>query len=263
METSLAIPFPALEGVPWLRYTVTERDPALPLGGDMSFTTGAADPQGVAANRRRALAKIGRTPDRAVMCGLVHGTAVRSVDRRDGGRGLSSPSDTIKGTDGLITAEPGLTLVMCFADCVPLIVVDTERCAIGLAHAGWRGTLAGMAGALVSAMGEAYGTAPASLLAVVGPSIGPEVYTVGDEVVSAFAEAYPDEDLFDSDERGTRLNLWEANTRQFIRAGVAPDAVSCARVCTFQNGARLFSHRYARAHGEPDGRFAVLLSMEG
>lgn len=228
----------------------------------MSYTTGIADPPGVARNRRQALARIGLTPERAVMCGLVHGTVVRAVDRRHAGRGVLSPADALSGTDGLITDVHGLALVMCFADCVPLIVVDADRRAIGLAHAGWRGTLAGMAEALVSAMHAAYGSEATSLLAVVGPSIGPSAYTVGDEVISAFARVYPDDALFTRDARGTRLNLWEANARQFARAGVPPSAVSCARVCTFENGARLFSHRYARAHGEPEGRFAVLLAME-
>ena len=60
---------------------------------------------------------------------------------------MLSPANTIRDTDGLITREPGLALMMCFADCVPLIVVDTEQRIIALAHAGWRGTLAGMAGA--------------------------------------------------------------------------------------------------------------------
>lgn len=260
---SRSIRFPALDCAPWLRCVVTERASALPLGGDMSFATGAADRDGVAANRRRALARINRSPIQAVMCGLVHGTTVRRVSGTDRGRGVLSPLDTIKATDGMITDEPGLTLMMCFADCVPLIVVDMQRRAIGLAHAGWRGTLAGMAATLVMAMRGAYGSDPASLIAAIGPSIGPESYTVGDEVIAPFTRVFPEDDIFVSDERGTRLNLWEANAKQFVRAGLAPDAVSCAGICTFKNGARLFSHRYARAYDEPEGRFAVLLSMEG
>ena len=133
------------------------------------------------------------------MCGLVHGTAVRVVDGRDAGRGVLSPANSIRDTDGFITREPGLALMMCFADCVPLIVVDTEQRIIALAHAGWRGTLAGMAGLLVAAMHERCGSDTASLRAVVGPSIGPDAYTVGAEVVSAFTQAYPTDHLFTTD----------------------------------------------------------------
>jgi polyphenol oxidase len=253
--------FPSLDMIPWLRYAVTERDSLQPVGGDMSFTTGAANLEGVAANRRMALGRIGHTPDRAVLCGLVHGTTVRVVDGRDAGRGVLSPANIIRETDGLITREPGLALMMCFADCVPLIVVDIERRIIGLAHAGWRGTLAGMARALVIAMCDMCGADIASLRAVIAPSIGPETYTVGEEVGSAFKQAYPDDLLCVTDAWGTRLNLWEANRRQFIRAGVPPEAISCAGVCTFANGKRLFSHRYARAHNETEGRFAILLAI--
>jgi polyphenol oxidase len=263
MAAVASLTFPSLDVIPWLRSIVTERDPALPVGGDMSFTTGASNPNGVVANRRTALGQIDRLPEHAVMCGLVHGTAVQVVDGQDAGRGVLSPANSIRDTDGLITGEPGLALMMCFADCVPLIVVDTERRIIALAHAGWRGTLAGMAGLLVTAMHERCGSDTASLRAVVGPSIGPDAYTVGAEVVSAFAQAYPADRLFTTDARGTRLNLWEANRRQFVRAGLAPEAISCAEVCTFAQGERLFSHRYALAHDETEGRFAVLLAMEG
>ncbi|MGI8855163.1 MAG: peptidoglycan editing factor PgeF [Thermomicrobiales bacterium] len=228
----------------------------------MSFTTGAVDPDGVRANRRAALRRIARRPEDGVMCGLVHGISVRIVGNDDRGRGILSPRDAIPDTDGIITREPGLALMMCFADCVPLIVVDTQQRIIALAHAGWRGTLAGIAGALVTAMRERCGADTASLLAVIGPSIGPAVYTVGSEVVSAFTQAYPDDALFTTDERGPRLDLWEANRRQFMRAGLRADAISCAEICTFEHGARLFSHRYALAHDESEGRFAILLTME-
>jgi YfiH family protein len=263
MAVVAPLTFPLLDTLPWLRYAVTERDAAQPVGGDMSFTTGAAHPDGVVANRRRALREIACPPERAVMCGLVHGTAVRVVDGGDASRGVLSPADSIHETDGLITREPGLALMMCFADCVPLIVVDTEQRIIALAHAGWRGTLAGMAGVLVAAMHDRCGSDVTALHAVIGPSIGPDAYTVGGEVISAFGSAYPHDRLFATDTRGTRLNLWEANRRQFMRAGVPPNAVACAQTCTFANGERFFSHRYARAHDEMEGRFAVLLSMEG
>ena len=136
------------------------------------------------------------------------------------------------------------------------------RCPVVVGTTGWYDELPAMR-AEVAAMQGAYSTASDSLVAVIGPSIGPDAYTVGAEVVGAFSEAYPDDRLFRTDERGTRLDLWEANTRQFVRAGVRPEAISCARVCTLANGARFFSHRYALAHDEPEGRFAVLLAMEG
>jgi len=260
--TSATVILPALAAIPWLRHCVTTRDDARPLGGDMSFSTGAADPQGIIENRTHALASIGRTPDRAVMSGLVHRTTVRSVGRDDAGRGALNPTTAIPRTDGLLTDEPGLALMMCFADCVPLIVVDTGRRVIALAHAGWRGTLAGMAGSVVAAMRERYGSVPENLTALIGPSIGPHVYAVGPEVVSAFTDAYPTDDVISRHDNGTTLDLWEANGAQFRRAGVAAGRIYTSGICTFERGDRLFSHRYAQRHNEVEGRFAVLLSIE-
>ena len=228
----------------------------------MSFTTGAACPEGIVANRRHALAAIGRTPDQAVMSGLVHGTTVRAVNWTDTSRGVTTPATVIPQTDGIMTNAPGLTLMMCFADCVPLIVVDTEQYVIGLAHAGWRGTLAGMAGHLIAAMRQTYGCHPETLRAVIGPSIGPRVYAVGPEVVSAFALAYPEDDLIGNDNAQPHLDLWEANTAQFRRAGLADHTINKSGICTFAQGNRFFSHRYAQRHNEIEGRLAVLVSIK-
>lgn len=255
---------PAMTAIPWLRHTVTTRNAALPLGGDMSFTTGAPCPEGVVSNRSTWLATIGRRPGDAVMSGLVHGTVVRAVDRSDAGRGVMTPTTTLAGTDGMMTDEPGLALMMCFADCVPLIAVDTEQRVIGLAHAGWRGTLAGMANHLIAAMRANYGSRPEALVAVIGPSIGPRVYEVGSEVVSAFTDAYPDDHLIrtGSDTSRTYLDLWAANGAQFRRAGLAAETVHVSGICTFEQGERFFSHRYAQQRGEVEGRFAVIVSIE-
>lgn len=283
MTTPSIVSLPVLAAIPWLRHAVTTRDAARPLGGDMSFSTGAACPAGILANRTYWLARIGRTPDQAAMSGLVHGTAIRSVDWHDAGSGVRAPETVIAATDGLMTATPGLALMMCFADCVPLIVVDTRQRVVCLAHAGWRGTLAGMANRVVTAMHEAYGSRPDDMLAVIGPSIGPHVYAVGPEVATAFRAAYPTENLIvavrgsgfgvrapmtdcglslEPRTDATHLDLWEANAAQLRSAGIAVECVHLTRICTFAYGDRFFSHRYAQRYGENEGRFAVLLSIE-
>ncbi|MGI8687480.1 MAG: polyphenol oxidase family protein [Thermomicrobiales bacterium] len=262
MGTFAPCTLPALNAIPWLRHIVTMRNATLPLGGDMSFTTGAACPEGIVANRRHALAAINRTPDQAVMSGLVHHTDVRSVDWSDAGRGVTTPATAIPRTDGMMTNAPGLTLMMCFADCVPLIVVDTEQRVIGLAHAGWRGTLAGMTGRLITAMCQTYDCHPEAMLAVIGPSIGPRAYAVGPEVVSAFALAYPADDLISNGNGHPHLDLWEANAAQCRRAGLADGTLHTSGICTFAQGDHFFSHRYAERHNETEGRFAVLVSIE-
>ncbi len=253
---------PPLAALPWLRHGVTTRTTALPLGGDMSMTTGAHDLDAVRANRRAWLASIGSAMETTVMSGLVHGTAVYQVAEADCGRGVYTWENTVRATDGLITDRPGITLLMCFADCVPLIAVDTARRAIGLAHAGWRGTLAGMAGSLITSMHEAYGSDPADMIAVIGPSIGPESYEVGEDVAAPFRAAYPNDPIIMMTDGRPHLDLWGANACQFARAGVPRERIHVAGICTFAHGDRFFSHRYAARHREPEGRFAVMIAIE-
>lgn len=257
------VPLPGLAALSWLRAGVTTCSEALPLDGDMSFTTGAHHPEAIRANRAAWLACIGSAPERAVMPGLVHGTIVQAVTGADAGRGVESPDTAVRAVDGLTTDAPGLTLLMCFADCVPLIAVDTRRRAIGLAHAGWRGTLAGMAAALIGAMRQAYGSTPTEMVAIIGPSIGPDAYEVGSDVADQFAAAYPHDDLIRTVNGRTHLDLWAANRAQFARAGIASAAIFTSGICTFARGDRFFSHRYAVRHREPEGRFAVMLALEG
>jgi YfiH family protein len=241
---------------------VTTRTTTLPLGGDMSMTTGAHDLDAVRANRGAWLASIGSAIEQTVMSGLVHGTAVHRVTDEDRGRGVYTWDNTIRATDGLITAQPGIALLMCFADCVPLIVADTARRAIGLAHAGWRGTLAGMAKSLVQEMHAAYGSDPADIIAVIGPSIGPEAYEVGEDVAAPFRAAYPDDPILTTANGRPHLDLWGANACQLARAGVPQGQIHTAGICTFTHGDRFFSHRYAVRHREPEGRFAVMIAIE-
>lgn len=237
-----------------------------PLGGDTSFTTGRDDPAAVVANRVALLATIGATPNTTAMSGLVHGTAVTVVTEAEMGRGVTDPATTIRDSDGLVTDVPRLTLGMCFADCTPLLVVDPVRRAIGLAHAGWRGTLAGMPGALVRAMTGAYGSDPADLIAAIGPAIGPEVYEVGAEVAEPFAAAFPTVTAtrpIPERPGKSHLDLWTANAAQFEQAGVRTTNIEVSRICTLTHGDRFFSHRYAQQHREREGRFAVFLRLDG
>lgn len=263
-STASTVALPLLDRVPGLRYAVSTRDAARPVAGDMSFSTGGDDPEGVIANRATWLAVIGATPETAVMSGLVHGTVVAAVGAADAGRGVRDPATAIATTDALITDVGGLTLGMCFADCTPLLLVDPVRRAIGLGHAGWRGTLAGMPGAMVRAMRDAYGSDPADLRAVIGPTIGPERYEVGADVAEPFAAAFSDATVLRpvADTPGKwLLDLWTANGVQFRRAGLSLPHVAVSGICTLTHGDQFFSHRYARAHREREGRFAVFLRL--
>ncbi len=212
----------------------------------------------VRENRRRTLAMLGLEPSQAVMAGLVHGNRVVAVT------GAEPPGEDgvrlVPECDGLITDRVGLALVVTAADCVPVYLYDPVRRAIGCVHAGWRGTVAGIAGKAVAAMAEAYGCDPADMRAAVGPSIGPCCYEVDDAVAVPLRAQFGGaaDDLLKPGARAGKyqLDLWEANRRDLQRAGVGQVAVAGA--CTSCEVERLFSHR---AEAGKAGRGAAVIAM--
>jgi YfiH family protein len=153
--------------------------------------------------------------------------------------------------DGLITDVPGVMLGVGTADCVPVLVVDVAKRVVAAFHAGWRGTVARIVERGVAMMQEEYGSQATDLVAAVGPSIGPCCYTVGEEVWLEFGRqfSYAKELFIRAPDTGEiRLNLWEANRRQLLDAGVPEAGIAMMGECTAcacsQSGAlRYFSHR--------------------
>jgi YfiH family protein len=176
------------------------------------------------------------------------------VRRGDGaleGRLQTEEGKAVLEGDGLITDVPGVLLGVGTADCVPVLVVDVTKRVVAAFHAGWRGTLARIVERGITMMQEEYGSQALDIVAAVGPSIGPCCYTVGEEVSSDFGKQFRyAKELFvrpiDSGE--IRLNLWEANRRQLLDAGVPEVSIAIMRECTAcarnqSGGLRYFSHR--------------------
>jgi YfiH family protein len=161
--------------------------------------------------------------------------------------------------DGVITNKANLPLVMRFADCVPLLFYDPKQKAIGLAHAGWRGTVQGMGSNTVKAMQQAYGSQPEDIRVVIGPSISQEKFQVGEEVLEAVENHFGTvEGLMERDPSdGTAyVDLWEANRRDLEAVGVKHIEIS--GICTYQNTHDFYSHRAERGK---TGRFGVVMSL--
>ncbi|MBN8731794.1 MAG: peptidoglycan editing factor PgeF [Acidobacteria bacterium] len=164
----------------------------------------------------------------------VHGAAII----RAGG-----PASRFCEGDALITDCQGLWVRIRTADCLPVLFVDERRRAVAAVHCGWRGVRLGLAATTVRRMGEEFGSAPAHLLAAIGPGIGPCCFAVGPEVASEFREVFPERGDLD---RTTTLNLEEAVLRQLEQAGVARTRVSRAGLCTRCDGERFHSFRRDR-----------------
>lgn len=161
--------------------------------------------------------------------------------------------------DGMITNRPDTPLVMRFADCTPLLLYDPQQRAIGIGHAGWRGTVAGVGTRLVRAMQRVYGCDPADIQAWIGPSIGPEHYQVGEDVIAAAAAYFGATDgligLAAADASPT-FDLWAANRLDLHRAGVRQ--IEIAGLCTAVHTDEFFSHRAEQGR---TGRFSAVMSL--
>lgn len=204
----------------------------------------------VYANRRRVYGLFGRDTDTVVHAHLVHGTTVARVTAANNG-------EWVEHVDALITNEPDCVLTMNFADCTPVVVYDPVQGAIGLAHAGWRGTVAGVVREMVQTMAAEFGSVPGDLIATVGPCIGPCCYVVGEDVAAAVSAGFnqPEALLRPHEDRYT-FDLPEANRQQLLAAGV--NQIELSGFCTSCRTDLFFSHRAEKGR---TGRFGVVVAL--
>ncbi|MBI5566342.1 MAG: peptidoglycan editing factor PgeF [Chloroflexi bacterium] len=206
----------------------------------------------VTENNRRMLAVFDMQPDQATTAWLVHGRSVAVVDRADAGHYRTN-------VDAILTRERGLALTMRFADCVPVVVYDRVRGAIGLAHAGWRGVAVNVVAATLDAMHAAFGSEPRDVWAGIGPCISVDRYRVGEDVITAIAAACPaDIPIAQRQTDGSvHLDLNAAVTAQLCAGGVTH--IEDSKVCTATRIDEWFSHR---AEQGKTGRFGVVIGLQ-
>ncbi len=218
-------------------------------------------PDHVRANRAVACAAIDINPADLVAAMQVHGSRVEVVGPEHRGRGALDYDTAIPDTDALITDRPGLPLSSYYADCVPILLYDPVKTCIGLAHAGWRGTVRRIASKTVARMMEAYGCHPGNILAGIGPSIGPCCYQVDMPVQQALAKGFPDwqELLKPAGPDRWLLDLWETNRKVLLDAGIKPEHITAARLCTACRTDLFFSYRVEQGK---TGRMASLIMIK-
>lgn len=245
--------FESLLGFPNLAHAVTTRHGGVSPAPFHSLNLSAHvgdEPSHVHENLDRLHHALGLERAATVDAGQAQADRVAHVT--DAERGTR-----IKGVDGLITNRRNLPLMLRFADCVPIVLYDPKNQAIGIAHAGWRGTVSKVLTNTVQAMGETFGTRPRDLIACIGPSIGPCCYEIGGDVREKVEQAYPGtSDLLLTENGSTRLNLWEANASQLRALGAGQ--VEMAGVCTADSTHDFYSWRRENAN---TGRFAALIAL--
>ena len=204
------------------------------------------DPENVRENFRRIADSMGVRMEDMVYTDQTHTANVRMVTEKDKGKGVILPKD-YHDVDGIITDRPGLILVGSFADCVPLFFADPVHKAVGLSHAGWRGTVSKIGKVTVEMMGENYGSRPEDLICVIGPSICVDCYEVSQDVAEAFQQAFSKPQAADIlTEKGNgkyQLDLWKANAHVLKDSGILPEHIAISGLCTRCNSDLLWSHR--------------------
>jgi len=275
-----------LAEIPWLLHGFSTRQGGVTreYGGqqlNLGFTAEDSS-KNVERNRERLLRKLkARNGDGSawplVLLNQVHSAAIHRVY---GARGpewarLRKGKTLETAGDGLITNTPGVLLGVKVADCFPVIVADRRKKAVGVFHAGWRGTVQRIVEKGIGEMRRHFGCAPEDLLAVIGPGIGGCCYEIGEEVESEFDSqfAYSKElfeDVFDSWSLKTKypmlflnqrapghgepamsrhLDLVKANWCQLLDAGVPPENVQLMNLCTACRTDLFFSYRKEQVTG--------------
>ncbi len=241
---------------PELRHGIFTRHGGVSHSPWRSLNMGASNgdaPEAVRENHSRVYRALDVNGERAASCWLVHSvdTLVVTEDFRLNG--------SLQKADAIITDQRDTPLVMRFADCVPLLFYDRAKRAIALGHAGWRGTVRGMAASIVRMMQKTYGSNAAEVEVVIGPAISRRNYAVGEEVARQ-AEAYfgADADVIWRDPAGgaAHLDLWRANRLDLERSGVTN--IQLLEICTYENTGDFYSHRRDKGL---TGRFAVVMSL--
>ena len=257
------ISYRILDDIPWLKNAVSTR-----LGGvskdylasmNLGFNRGDLD-ENVIRNHEIFANVIGVNPKNIVTGNQTHTTNVKVVTKDDCGKGIYRDRNYTD-IDGLITNEKGIVLATYYADCVPLLIVDTKNKAIGLSHSGWRGTVGKIGKVTIEKMGGLYGPKPEDTVPCIGPSICQKCYEISEEVAVQFKEAFPDnikEILIDKGNGKYQLDLWECNRINFKEAGVLPENIKVTDICTCHNTDVLFSHR---GHNGKRGNLGAFLSI--
>ncbi|WP_373895945.1 peptidoglycan editing factor PgeF [Virgibacillus sp. CBA3643] len=172
----------------------------------------------------------------------THQTTVKIVSSEDKGKGAASYQSSIKRTDGLLTNERGVLCTAFFADCVPLFFFDPVSEYIGIAHAGWKGSVNRIGGKMVQELQTA-GVDAADLLVAIGPCISQQYYEVDENVIKHLTTHDKEKTVLPSENNRYLLDLKQLNVEILLQCGVLRNNIDVTNYCTFQDNTLFYSHR--------------------
>ncbi len=213
--------------------------------GSFNITHYCGDaPENVAANRKLLCEELGIENVHLILPRQTHDTLVEVITPEN-------LSDALEGVDAVVTNLESVCIGVSTADCIPLLYFDPTHRVIAAIHAGWRGTVNGIARKALHVMMETFGTQPEDVQVVVGPGISAASFEVGEEVVEAFAKAgFPMAEIrhINPLTGKSHLDLWEANVGLLFREGVKRENVQQSGICTYQSHETYFSARRLGIH---------------
>ncbi len=219
-------------------------------------------PEAVLRNRGILASTLSISLDRFTFAEQIHGAGVKVVTEEQRGSGVTEHQTSLYATDAMVTDVPDICLIVLLGDCVPVIFFDPIKNVVGVAHAGWRGTVRSVIRNTVMVFQERFGSSPSDLVAGIGPSIGPCCYEVGPEVLAQVENTFSGKngcvDNETPDGKGY-LNLWQANKAQLMEMGVLESNIELSGICTCCNHDNFFSRRY---QGGETGRFGAGICLK-
>jgi YfiH family protein len=223
-----------------LKHFTTGHEGGVSVGAYKSFNLAlhtGDELENVIANRQKLAQALGIDLKMMVFPNQTHSKNVFRVKKSDAGKGAENFATAIPDTDALITNELDICLMILTADCVPVLLYDTENEAIGVVHAGWKGTMQNITGETVKAMQQEFSSNPANIVAAIGPSAGPDFFEVGQDVIDAALQSFEHQSdkLIIKRNGQTFFDLWQANKLQLTNAGVNAKNIEMSGLCTLSN----------------------------
>ncbi len=211
-------------------------------------------PENVIENFRRFCAACGFKYESMAAINYEHGSTVLPLTALDRGRGFDR--EELPFCDGLITNDPDITLITSHADCGAFFAYDPVNRAIGVAHAGWKGTLGRIGARMLEAMHKEYGTLAKDVIASNGPCICKDCFEVDMPLALKFQAEFGICCHGPGKPGKAQLDLEMASAIQLLDAGVLPSNITLMHACTYEREDLFFSHR--RDHGETGSMSAYI-----
>ena len=256
--------FPKIEAAGGVKHAFSTRLGGVSKGNCATMSFGFSlgdDKDDVLKNYGLFCSAFGADAENCVLSQQTHTANLRIVTAEDKGKGIFRERD-YSDIDGLVTDEKGLVLVTQYADCTPLAFYDPVKKVVATSHGGWRGTVQEIAAKTVELMQSRFGCDPKDILCGIGPNIGKCCYEVDDPVINEINKlTYLDLSACYSEKGGGKymLDLREVNREILIHAGIKPENIDVADLCTCCNSDIFHSHRATKGKR---GTLALMITLD-